>query len=678
MRYLRWLALFLTLSTSACLSKPTIVELLRLDDKNYQVRRVSEVDLKRLTEPKLFVGDEELRVRNVSYNRHLLSFDPAGPKAQFEDHHTFELETELSPGTEVEIRASDGETLTGKVEVPSAHPGIHVDRIGYQPGAPMVVKLGLSLGERELPLPENSRAEVLSTDSNKPLMELKWRRTPESGYPFQPNPNQQVATVVLPELPAGEYRLRVAGWGLSEAVHVRPDAALESARNYALGLYHQRCGVELKAPYTRWPRPACHTAEVVGAGKPIVGGHHDAGDYGRYTHNSAQTAHALLFAGDHWFEQNKPDSLGLPESEDGVSDLHQVALIELDFLLQMQRPDGLFWGRLSPKDRAYESDVPADKAGPQRVREGSSAASAAAVAALFQGARSAYLKATWPEKAESYAAAAEKGWQALDGLAFQKADHHYGDVFEDADERAWAATERALFHHNEPPLPADPELRRWGWWPAFEGYGGAARAAAFSTSPGPSSVLFVTELTAASKTWLDAHKASAYGVTFPLASKAHQSAGWFFPHDYSFDLITAHLLEPNSEAVQAVWANWSYGRGLNPLSQVFLTGYGSLSPRFILHLQAMNDNFELPPSGIPVGSIVTNIRFANVPQNVDIPPFQPGAEGKSLDQRFSDSPNVLSEATVVNQARGLAVCSWLAFRKVESPDPPSPVGPERR
>ena len=676
MRYLRWLTLFLTLSTSACLSKPATVGLTRLDDHNYQIRRISEVEPMRLAEPTLFVGREELRVRKVSYNRHLLSFDPSGAKARFEDQHSFEVERELSSGTLVEIRAADGEILRARVKLPSTHPGIRVDRLGYQLGSPMTAKIGLSLGERELPLPETTLVEVLSTGGEKPLSRLEWKRTPESGYPYQPNPNQQVATVLLHDLPAGEYRLRVAGWGLSETFQVRPDAALESARTYAIGLYHQRCGVELKEPYTRWPRRACHTTEVVGADRAIVGGHHDAGDYGRYTHNSAQTAHTLLLAGDYWFDTDKPDSLGLPESEDGLSDLHQVALLELDFLLQTQRPDGLFWGRVSPKDKAYESDVPADEAGPQRVREGSSAASAAAVAALFQGARSGYLKSTWPERAEKYAAAAEKGWQALEGLGFQKADHHYGDVFEDADERVWAETERALFRNSKLPAPAASELRRWGWWPAFEGYGAAARAAAFSDPAGPE--LFVSELSAASQAWLEAHQASAYGMTFPLASKAHQSAGWFFPHDYSFDLVTAHLLEPNPQALEAVWTNWSYERGLNPLSQVFLTGYGSLSPRFILHQQAMNDDLELPPAGIPVGSIVTNIRFANMPQNVDFPLFQAGADGRPLDQRFSDSPNVLSEATVVNQARGLAVCSWLAFRKAELPDPHSPVEQERR
>jgi glycosyl hydrolase family 9 len=672
-RFFRCLAVMLTLSLSACLSKPTTVPLVRLDDSHLQLRRVSQERPTRLVEPRLFINSEKRSLRSVSYARHLESFNPKNSISSFVDVHTFEVAEPLKVGERVEIQ-TESKSIHGEIVSPDIHPGIHVDRIGYQKGRPGTVKLGLYLGEKELPLPGTDLVRLQHLDEPSTTQDLSWKKRKESGYPFEPNPNQEVAEVVLPSLPEGKYQLEVPGWGASRPFRVSDSAALESARTYAQGMYHQRCGAELLEPYTKWVRPACHQTAVSGAEKPILGGHHDAGDYGRYTHNSALTAHTLLFAADHWFDRDKPDNLGLPESGDGVSDLHQVALIELDFLIQMQRPDGLFWGRVSPKDRAYESDVTADRAGPQRVRDGSSAASAAAVAVLFQAARSDYLKKKWPKKAEVYREAAEKGWESLPEQTFQKADHHYGDVFEDADERLWAATERAVSRSTEPPRTPNQELRRWGWWPAFEGYGGAARAVAFAPS---GSGKLVKELDAAAKVWLEAYNASAYGVTFPLASKHHQSAGWFFPHDYSFDLVTSNLLDPDPRKIDAVWSNWHYERGLNPLDQVFLTGYGELSPRYILHQQAINDAFDLPPAGIPVGSIVTNIRFANVPQNVDAPPFEPGPDGKPLDQRFSDSPNVLSEATVLNQARGLVVCAWLA-REALSPAPASPARQEPR
>ena len=680
----RWLLgglnLFLALSFSACWSKPSETVLIRLDQHHYQLVRSSAEPLERLVRPHLTTAANDSLPSAMTYTRHLRSFDPAEPKAVYEDRHTFVLEEPLPVGCEIGVGTPEGQAFLAEVVKPASHPGIHIDRLGYQEGSLLVAKLGLYLGSKELPLPESGKVIIASADTGQDLEELVWERRVERGYPYDPNPNQEVATIVLPRLPQGRYVLRVPGWGSSEEFQVVPNAALESARKYAQGLYHQRCGVELTGQYTSWPREACHTGEVAGVGRAIVGGHHDAGDYGRYTYNSAQVAHLLLFSADHWFGLEKPDHLALPESGDGLSDLHQIALSELDFLLQMQREDGSFWGRLSPRDRAYESDLSAVRAGPQRIQEGSSAATAAAVAVLYQASRSDYLRETWPERARAYRSAAERGWTALESLNFKKANHHYGDVFEDVDERLWARLERSLASDEGLSGSLEGELRRWGWWPAFEGFGGAARAAAFSGSDGaPIKERLIGELNAASQAWLEAFRTSAYGVTFPLPSKRHQTAAWFFPHDFSYDLITSHILEPREEALEAIWANWSYERGVNPLNQVFLTGYGELSPRHILHQQAMNDEFELPPGGIPVGSLVTTIRFAGVPQGVDVPPFQSGVEGKPLDQRFADSPNISSEATVVNQARGLAVCAWLAANvsQEESSSLLSPVEPER-
>src|SRR5690606_20315625 len=64
----------------------------------------------------------------------------------------------------------------------------------------------------------------------------------------------------------------------------------------------------------------------------VSGGHHDAGDYSKYTMNSVMFIHALMFAVDSLPGVAELDNLGLPESGDGVSDLLQVAKWEADFL----------------------------------------------------------------------------------------------------------------------------------------------------------------------------------------------------------------------------------------------------------------------------------------------------------------------------------------------------------
>src|SRR5439155_25685901 len=156
-------------------------------------------------------------------------------------------------------------------------------------------------------------------------------------------------------------------------------------RAYALGLYLQSCGTANEMPFTRFVHQPCHIApaevpdvsrkfeqvnrvlqeesanaaensrhsapvlkSVAACLYPFVnkgpvdvhGGHHDAGDYSKYTINSASFIHSLIFAADVFPGVADLDNLGLPESGDGKSDVLQEAKWEADFLARMQDADG--------------------------------------------------------------------------------------------------------------------------------------------------------------------------------------------------------------------------------------------------------------------------------------------------------------------------------------------------
>src|SRR5690606_7591108 len=98
------------------------------------------------------------------------------------------------------------------------------------------------------------------------------------------------------------------------------------------------CGAENALPFTRFPHAPCHTAPAtiptapvrtlkgleetdtdadlfpyVRQGKvDVAGGHHDAGDYSKYTTNSAAMIHVLVFAADNLAGAGALDNLGLP------------------------------------------------------------------------------------------------------------------------------------------------------------------------------------------------------------------------------------------------------------------------------------------------------------------------------------------------------------------------------
>lgn len=84
----------------------------------------------------------------------------------------------------------------------------------------------------------------------------------------------------------GCYALVVPGIGHSWPFRIGNDAYGDAFATMARGMYHQRCGIDLKQPYTAWVRPACHTTTyrgghigecLLGAGRPDYDIHYQQG-----------------------------------------------------------------------------------------------------------------------------------------------------------------------------------------------------------------------------------------------------------------------------------------------------------------------------------------------------------------------------------------------------------------
>src|SRR5439155_19254565 len=182
------------------------------------------------------------------------------------------------------------------------------------------------------------------------------------GFSYTPTPYQKVYEADFSSFKQpGEYRLLVPGMGASLPFLIDEGIAMDFARTYALGIYHQRCGTDNVLPFTRHEHGKCHTAPadvpipqssyqftwntvagktadyaneprhtaprlmseatqlypIVNRGKlDVSGGHHDAGDYSKYTVNSAALVHYLIFAVDSLPGVADLDNLGLPNSGD--------------------------------------------------------------------------------------------------------------------------------------------------------------------------------------------------------------------------------------------------------------------------------------------------------------------------------------------------------------------------
>jgi hypothetical protein len=322
---------------------------------------------------------------------------------------------------------------------------------------------------------------------------------------------------------------------------------MDFARTYALGMFHQRGGVALDLPFTRFTHAADHLAPAsvptndsapfaftwqtvsnystqLNSDNPpqtapiltnhnaqlypfvnqgavsVSGGHFEAGDYNRVTYNGAQLIHTLVFAADSLPGVGALDNLGIPESGDGISDVLQEVKWEADFLVKMQDADGAFLYSVYPQYREYELDVLPENGDPQVVWPKNTASTAAAVAALAQCSSSLGFKQAYPQAASNYWAKAKLGWQFLTnaiarfGLngAYQHIQH-FDDDFTDHDELAWAACEMFLASGDVQyqaklfewfPDPTDVATFRFGWQRMFASYGNAARDYAFAVSSG--------------------------------------------------------------------------------------------------------------------------------------------------------------------------------------------------
>ena len=633
------------------------------------------------------------------------------------------------------VKVPGGRSFAGSADPLRFNPAIHVNQTGYGVNLPKKATLGYYLGSLgELPVAADAGFTVIEADSGREVFRGKLTPRPDHGYNYPVAPYQKVFEADFTGFNTpGDYRVAVQGMGASYPFTLSDGLAATFARTYALGIYHQRCGGALELPFTRFTHDPCHTtpaqvptadfktvqnvlegdtgdfAKSQAPGTPrmnsvdaclypfvnkgtvtVTQGHHDAGDYSKYTINSADFIHTLVFAVDTFPGVGALDNLGIPESGDGKSDVLQLAKWEADFLARMQDADGGFYFLVYPRDRKYEGDVTPDHGDPQVVYPKTTAVTAAGVAALAQTARSPLFQKQFPAEAAQYLKQAKLGWDFLERAwakygrpgAYQKITH-YGNGYADTDEIAWAAAEMYLatgdVRYQERLMkefdPADPKTRQWSWVRLTDSFGNAIRSYAFADRSAPGRTLNAgylekcrAEILAAGEDVLDRASNCAYATSFPLESKRFRTAAWYFPIPVAMDLIAAYQLNPKPAFLDAAIGNLNYEGGENPNNVAFLTGLGWHRQREIVHQFAQNDRRVLPPSGIPLGAVQGGFAYLD-PYKKELGALTFPFDGDSANpypfyDRWGDSFNVTTEFVAVQQARGLA---WLAFLMAQTP-----------
>lgn len=666
------------------------------------------------------------------------------------NHLYLKLARPIADGQTVEVKNPDGtlwpasEHLTASCDALRWSPAIHVNEVGYLTALPKTAMVGFYLGS----LGEMDPNEIGAKTNNFQLIDAATGQRvyqgtlsprPDRGFPFANYQSVLEADFSDFKTP-GEYRLQVPGLGASFPFFIGDEVAGAFARTFALGLYHQRCGTSNALPFTRFTHDACHTAPAeipvpqskfstaweiiaqtdsdfssnprhtapqlkneasqlypfVKRGKiDVSGGHHDAGDYSKYTINSAGLIHILVFAADNFPGAGSLDNLGLPESGDGRSDLLQEAKWEADFLAKMQDDDGGFYFLVYPREREYESEVLPDHGDPQIVWPKNTAVTAAATAALAQCATSPLFKKEFPEAAALYLKKARAGWAFLERAlaahgrdgAYQKLTH-YGDDFMHDDELAWAACEMYLATGDESihqklldTLKPGGDTSKWGWWRLYGSWGCAIRDYAFAARSGRTKrekldrqllAACEDEVINAANDDLRFSDNSAYGTSFPEETKRTRTAGWYFSGDQAFDLAVACQLDfpvmndPRPKFLRAITANLDFEAGCNPVNVCYITGLGWKRQHEIVDQYAQNQRRMLPPDGIPIGDIQGGYTWVQQYQSelttLTFPSDGDDNAPYAFYDRWADTFNLSTEFVILNQARSLAYLAWLMAR----------------
>jgi len=279
--------------------------------------------------------------------------------------HTYTLELNASaPLTcgkaKAELLVDDRKTI---------NPALKVNQLGYLPSAPAkFAYLGAWLGSlealdywtwaKEFQVRDAASHEVVL--SGAPKLRHKHGEKSETVYKEDLS-GEDVYEMDLSALQReGRYYVTLAGLGRSFEFRVANDVYAQPFRVMMNGVLHQRCGIEIKAPYSIHYRPACHRAmteltdlphgseqdafqnlpkHVTGAQTlDLYGGHHDAGDYNPRSHlDVAEMAFMAYEVKPAAFSDGQ---LNIPEAHNGIPDILDEGRWALDLWVRLQDEDG--------------------------------------------------------------------------------------------------------------------------------------------------------------------------------------------------------------------------------------------------------------------------------------------------------------------------------------------------
>jgi len=408
----------------------------------------------------------------------------------------------------------------------------------------------------------------------------------------------------------GEYIISTAED--SSYPFVISDKPYSDLRTALLDMFnYQKCGVDLD--YGLWSHPACHISPAVIYGtnikKEVSGGWHDAGDYGRYIVPAAKAVADLLLA----YELSyNPDPKVL-----------ETVWFEVEWMLKMQdKETGGVYHKVGSRQFNSLSEMPQDEHSELVLSPISPAATADFAAAM------ALASGFYPENKNILLEAAKRAWEwcVLNPNApnFRNPSGintgEYGDM-NCGDEHFWAACE--LFAATGEEIYHDA-VKSGGiytglGWSDMGTYGIAAYLLHAGDKADSNLIAAMKEkLLSVCNFIMTKYRNEPYGVSL---GKIYIWGSNMVVGNNAMTLLLGRLFSGDYAAyTEAALEHMHYLLGRNPLSQSYITGFGSAAPKNPHHRPSVAAGSAVP--GMVVGGPNMNIQQDNILKTycVGLPP----------------------------------------------------------
>lgn len=529
---------------------------------------------------------------------------------------------------------------------------VHVNQIGFRPDDPAKVAFlscwlgnggGLKYDEG---LPFTVFDEVNGKSVFEGLTVLSKAATDKTEDAYKKNYNG--TDVYMMDFTAlnkpGRYRVSVKTIGCSYPFEIADDVWRKAFIVSARGFYHQRSGIVLGEPFTTYKRPRSFHPEdgmkVYASKTPIMdtgnglnqkdsnfgnlvkgktdeivtnawGGYMDAGDWDRRIQHLKST-YLLLELAELFPDYFAKLPLNIPESGNGLPDIVNEALFNLDFFRRLQLPDGGVRGGIESSEHprhgeaSFQESLTAMAYAPD-IFSSYVYSGVAARAARWLGARN-------PERAAVYRESALRAMQwaendrereerdylmAKDPAVKEVRNYAAAELFNLTGESKWndLFVSTTIFKETSADIPYH--------WDSLD-QADAAWVYARTDRPGIDTAV-----------QLNCRNAVIKVADIRLESIAHTGFHWA-KHPYGpvvygalsspegcVNVVRAHVLTGDAKYLRAIVLASQTGAGANPVNMCYTTGLGQKAPQHPLQLDHRITH-QAPPPGITVGGPMDN------------------------------------------------------------------------